>query len=335
MALTQLITHRIQRLNPSSPAEILLRDENLTTSGALEETVREMKLTFVKKLSKIHGQFSSHFGEYPVSQWLSQYLEEKLSFTTFTHNAMKQFKQVIDASETLIDAYVFFTIEQFQHTEECYVYIVHHKSGQYIDGELNISDSLHLDTESIALAAKLNIPEWQKNDPHLSYLSLLVWRGEKDLNEAFIQWIGFTNKANVKEQTDAFLEAVDSYTQHQPAELALETKEKVVNYCLEQDKAGKRVVLEELSEQVNEENQKEFAKFVQEQQPELKPEIIPDRSQLRQYIRISGRNELLSMSFDSKCLGETIVYDTEQDSLTIKNIPNSLKSKLIKHLQKN
>lgn len=334
MAIAHLIAHRIQHLTPGSPASSTTRSEEIARDGVVEDTLREMKLGFVKKLTKIHGQFSPDTGEFPFAPSLKQHLEGKESFTSFTHRAIKHFEQVLSASEALIDAYVFFVFEKFEHTEEFYVYLVHHKNGQYLDADLAMTHSMALDTDNISLAAKLNAREWQTGDAHLSYLSLLVWRGEKELNEAFMQWLGFTNKANVKEQTDAFIEAVETYTKAQPEPQAMETREKVVNYCLEQDKAGKRVILDELSQQVNEENQKEFANFIKEQQPKLESELIPDRAQLRNYIRISGRNELLSMSFDSKCLGETIVYDADSESLTIKNIPSALKSRLLKHIQK-
>jgi nucleoid-associated protein len=39
------------------------------------------------------------------------------------------------------------------------------------------------------------------------------------------------------------------------------------------------------------------------------------------------------MSFAAECLGETIVYDKDSDSLTIRNLPAPLKLRLIKHMQ--
>jgi nucleoid-associated protein len=77
----------------------------------------------------------------------------------------------------------------------------------------------------------------------------------------------------------------------------------------------------------------EFASFVSTSQPAAKPELIPDTSQLRQFVRLSGRNNQLSMSFASSCLGDTIVYDPETDSLTIKDIPPRLKARLAKWAQ--
>lgn len=263
-----------------------------------------------------------------------------MSLGSFSISAMKHFEQCLSASETLVDAYVVFVKEKFQHAEDFYVFVVHHKQGLYVDGELNIDDCQYLDTDNISLAAKVNLLEWQGDDSNLSYLSLLVSRGEKDLNEAFLQWIGFTNKANVKEQTDAFIEVIEEYVKHQPEPIAFETREKAVDYCIEQDKAGRRVDIAELSEQLiienseatEDQNKRAFTEFVKEKQPKLQSEIIPDRSRLRNYVRISGRDELVSMSFDSKCLGQSIIYDASSDSLTITNIPKGLKSRLKRHM---
>ena len=333
MAITHLIAHHIRRPSPSDKATSQLRQEEFELNGLLEESLREMKLGFMKKLTKIHGQFSSDTGEHPVSEWLRQHQEGKSGFVSFTHRCMEQFEQILSQSDAVIDAYVFFVIEKFEHTDELYLYIVHNKAGLYLDSQLNVTNAVIFDAENISLAAKVNLREWQDQDAQLSYLSLLVWRGEKEINDSFMQWIGFTNKANIKEQTDAFIEIVENYTQNKPVEQALETKEKFVSYCLEEDKAGRKVNLQDLSSHINESDQKEFAQFVKQQQPEFKENIIPDRSQLRQYIRISGRNELLSMSFDSKCLGESIIYDADNDSITIKSIPNGLKSRLLKHMK--
>lgn len=332
MAISHLIAHRIQRLDPGSAAQLGLRDQEIPLSGKVEECAREMKLSYVKKLGKIHGRFSNDFAKYPVSSWLKECSDEKMSYVSLTKQAMKQFKLALDTGEALIDAFVFFVQESFEHTDEMYIYVVQHLNAQYFDGDLQLTDALYLDTQHLLLAAKINLREWQDDDTNLNYLSILTWRGEKDLSDAFVESVGFTDKADIKEDTENFLEAVESYTQTLPEEQAFETREKIVEYCLEQDKAGERVVIADLSSRVNEEEQNAFEHYVFNEKPQLKKELVPDRGQLRQYIRISGRDELLSMSFDAKCLGENIVYDTDSDSLTIHKIPNALKSRLLKHL---
>jgi len=334
MAITHIIAHKIQRLTPTTAATLALREDELNSDGKVEECARELKISFIKKLGKIHGRFSSDSAEHPLSAWLREQREEKMSFAAFSKRAMEHFKLELDKGEALIDGVVFFIEERFENSHELYFLVTDHSAGQYLDGKLNIADSIYLDTGNITLGAKINLGEWLGDNQHLNYLSVLPWRGEKDLSDAFIAYTGFTDKADIKGDTEVFLEAVDSYTAQLPEDLAHETRARVVNYCLEQDKAGNRVVINDLSSQVNEGNQQEFAKHLKVNQPQLKSELIPDRVQLRQYIRISGRDDLLSMSFDSKCLGESIVYNSDSDSLTITKIPSALKTRLLKHLKK-
>ncbi len=333
MAISHLIAHKLERLTPTTPCVLTLREQEITRDGKIDECTRELKLSYIKKLGKIHGRFSSDLAMHPFSNWIAECVDEKLSFVSLTKKAMQHFKVEIDKSEALMDAYVFFVQESFDHADEFYVYIVDHLKGQYLDGDLNITDSTYLNTNQVQLAAKLNLREWQGDDAQLNYLSILPWRGEKDLSDAFVEFVGFTDKADIKEETEMFLDAVESYASALPEEQGLEAREKVVSYCLEQDKAGKRVVLSDLSGQIDEGNQEVFEQHVREKKPQLKPELIPDRAQLRQYIRISGRDNMLSMSFDAKCLGSSIVYDHESGALTINKIPNSLKSRLLKHLR--
>ena len=334
MAISNVIAHRIFRPSPDAPAQTQKSDTVFSLDGITEETLREMKLGFIKKLTKIHGQFSEDIGEYPFSQWLRGYCDKTLSFESFSHQSMQLFEQTLSTSDAMLDAFVFFVHETLQHENCLYIFITHHKQGQYLDGQLQLANAMLLDTDNVVLAGKINLTEWQSNDKQLCYLSLLVWRGEKDINDAFLHWLGFSNKANVKEQTDAFLDAVEHFVQTQPEPHAVETREKVDDNSISQYKAGKRVNIEALSEQVSQDDKQAFVDFVQQDHPKLQKEIIPDRGQLRQYVRISGRNDLLSMSFDSKCLGETIIYDETSDSLTITTIPAGLKSRLFKHIAK-
>ncbi|RYE50481.1 MAG: nucleoid-associated protein, partial [Sphingobacteriales bacterium] len=147
----------------------------------------------------------------------------------------------------------------------------------------------------------------------------------------------FSDKHDVRSDTVKFLNTVDNFSATLDEDTAKITRTKVVDYCLAQNKAGKAVVIQDLSNTLSEEvksyEPERFARFVTSTLPEAKSEFITDATQLRSYARISGRNDSLSMSFASECLGKEIFYDPSTDSLTIKNIPPALKARLLKHLQ--
>lgn len=332
MPISHLIAHRVFRPSPTAAVELRQRDSEISLTGKAEELCRELKNTYVRKAGKTYGCFSDDSAEFPLAAWLRQYLEESIPFTSFCSNALKHLKLQIEKTEAPIDNVILFVHEQIEAGDALYIYLVDHSSGQYFDGDLVLCDSLFLDTNNINLAAKVKIPELLAGDNH-NYLSLMRWRGEKELSDAFLDFIGLTNKVDIAADTSQFLDLVTHYTQDLPPEEAKQTKTAVVDYCLEQDKSGQPVVIQELAKQISHADKPDFSEFVKRGQPEAKAELIPDKAQLKNFVRISGRNELLSMSFASACLGESVVYDPETDSITINNIPPSLKSRLVQHLK--
>lgn len=336
MALTSIISHRIYRHSPGSAFELQLRGEAFANAGKLEELAYELKTQFIRKGGKSYGRFSDELGEFPLPAWLRDYREERLSFISFTHKAMQQFQQALEKAESLLDAYVFFVEERLEVGDTLSVYLVEHQSGLYLDGELMVDESLSLDTGGFNLAAKIQLNDWTSGDSN-TYLTLMRSRSDKDIADAFTQFIAFTDKQDIKQETAEFLQIVDNFSQTLDETTAKITRTKVVDYCLEQNKAGKPVTIAALSSNLAEEvksyEPERFVRYVESSKPDLKPEFIPHAGQIRSYIRISGRNDSLSMSFASECLGREIEYDAEKDVLTITNLPPSLKARLIKHLK--
>jgi len=332
MAVTQFIAHRVLRPIPSEPCQLQYRERVFPLTGKVEEVFRELKQAYLKRLGKHYGRFSEDVGRYPLASWISQYQEEKISFHSLSEHLLKQLKCVLDNTELAVEGHVFVALETLEIGSSLYIFWVHQNQAAALDGELNFNDSLVLDTSNVAWAARVNLDEWNASVSQ-HYLGVISWRGDKDMSDALLEIIGFTDKVDTKADTETFLEAVDSYVTQFPEEEKPALRGKVVEYCLEQDKRGTAVELDELSRFVNENAADDFREHIEKHSPAIKKKFIADRGQVKNYVRISGRDELISMSFASGCLGETIVYDPESDSLTIRKIPSALKSRLMKHLR--
>lgn len=338
MALASIITHQIYRHAPGGAVETHLRTDAFNSSGKLEELIYELKTSFIRKSGKSYGRFSSETAEFPVSAWLQEYRAGRLGYASFTQKAMQHFKLELEKTDSLLDTYIVFAEENIEAGYYLYVFALEHLSGLYLDANIELDDSRFLDTAGFTLAAKIDLSDWEAGDS-ATYLTLLRGRADKEVSDAFAKLIGFSDKYDIKTDTAEFLQIVDHYSDTLDEPTARLARTKVVDYCLEQNKSGKAVVIKELSDTLSSElktqEPEHFSRFVASKQPEKKSEFIPDSSQIRNYIRISGRNDSLSMSFASECLGKEIIYDVEQDLLTIKNIPPALKAKLIKHLKNN
>lgn len=333
MALTHCIAHGIRRNGTEAPVELSLRENELASTGYLEELVRELKHAYVGKAGKQYGQFHHDLSISLVGQWLREFREGKITFERFTCKATEHLQSLITETDVVIDGHLLFALESLADADSLYVFLVLHNEGIYLDGELNIQTSRHLDVKGVMVGAKIDITAWLSEDD-ASFLSVLKARGDKELTDQFWKWIGFADQRDIAAETTAFLDVVSAYSDTLQEEDANVYRNKVIDYCLEQDKRGEPVVIRDLSEHVNDEEPQRFSQFIEKKQEQAPQQLIPDRRQLKQYVRISGRNELLSMSFAADCLGESIVYDKDSDSLTIRNIPGPLKLRLIKHMQK-
>lgn len=304
----------------------------MAVSGVEEELLRELKHAYIGKAGKSYGQFSADTAEHPFSRWVEEYMDEKIPFASFTHKALQHFKLALEQSECELEGHLLVMTESLADGDFLYLFLVDHDEGSYIDSNLEMGSSYYLNVTRVLLGAKLNLTDMLQKEGK-NYLSVLRSRGDKKLTEFFWNFVGFTDKVDVSGDTSEFLNIVAAFTQDLPEEKAAETRVKVVDYCLDQDKSGVPVRMDELSAHVNEEAPEDFSRFVAEKQESPKEELIPDRNQIRQFMRISGRSDVVSMSFAASALGEAIVYDPTTDSLTIKSIPASLKARLLKHMQ--
>lgn len=332
MAITYFIVHRVQRLSPSEACHLQLREEPFQLNGKIEEVFRELKQSYLKRLGKQYGRFSDDAGKSPLPALIKEVQEDKISFSSMSRSVMQHVKLVMDSIDIVVEGHLFFAFETLEIGTSMYLFWVHQNQAASLDGELNFGDAVILESSNVAWAARVNLDEWSSGDSQ-HYLGVISWRGEKEASDALLDVVGFTDKVDTKADTESFLEAVDTYVSLLPEEEMPAVRGKIVDYCLEQDKRGQAVELVDLSRHVNENAADELHKHIQQTTPKLKTQFIPDRAQMRNYVRISGRDELISMSFASGCLGETVVYDADSDCLTIRKIPSALKTRLLKHMR--
>lgn len=342
MPITHVIAHHALRPTPTSEAKFAQRDDELPMDGKVEELLRELKRTYCNRTGKLWGLFNNDLGNYPFPGLLKKYSDEGMTFAGFTQQVVKQFKLELEKDDAVVDAHLLMFQEKLAEADYIYLFMVDHDEALYIDGDLSIKSTWNIG--SLMLGARVNLCEWQAGGSN--YLSLLRLRGEKALTDAFFNLVAYDDpQIDLIADTSQFLEVVDSYSKTLPEEKAQETRHKVVDYCIEQDKNAEPVVFEKLSKTLNEEKPTEFAEFIEkayeesksfeeraEKQPPKK-EIIPHRGRLKQYLRLSGRDPEISISFNADCIGNSIEYDHENDVLTLKKLPKALRSKLLEHLR--
>lgn len=334
MPITHCIAHSLHRPSADAAVNIVCPKDSLSIDGAVQELVSELKQAYVGKAGKVYGQLDPDLSVSLVSQWLREFLEQKMSFLSFTQKATEHLKNLWDDTEVIEDGHLVYVVESLAEGDFLTVFFVRHNEGYFINTDLTLDISRFLDVRGVLLGCRLCVTEWQSESPEPGYLSVLRARGDKDFTDTFWKWIGFTDERDITAETTHFLTAVSNFSASiEDEEQQQQCRHAVIDYCLEQDKRGEPVVIRDLSQHLDEKEPERFERFFQEKSEQPMNELIPDRRQIKQYLRISGRNDRLSMSFDVECIGDSIVYDQGADSLTVKNIPAPLKLKLLKFLQ--
>lgn len=329
MTLKHCILHKIERTVPGAAISSRLREQENNCEGAIYSLFEQLKQSYLRSSQKQYGYFNKEQEDIPLPQWLREQQQAKTAFHSFSQRAMSQLIQQLENTDEVFTAYLMFAIENVLEQQQFYVFWVTQSEALNINSELEVDSSQYIDSAKLQYAARVQIEEWlEQASP--KYLSLMTARGNKSLSEAFTQFIGFCAGIDLVEQTSEFLTIVDQYADTLVPDRVSEYKNKVMDYCVQQDRQGAPVIYEELSEKVNE---AALAGFIIDRQQDKKTELHTDRNSLKRYIRFFGRDNHMSISFAADKFGSDICYNEQTGELLIKKIPQSLRQQLARHLK--
>ncbi len=214
-----------------------------------------------------------------------------------------------------------------------YLFLLKHDEVHHISAQQTVTTGRTIQPTRLQYAVKLSVSEWQSAQSK-TYLSYLAPKNKDPITLIWNELIGFSEGADRSTQTEEFLTVVERYAEKLPPEQEQEYRTRVVNYCLDQDRAGEPVEIQALSRHVDEAAPEALMNFYTEHYEEPTTPLYTDRKQLKRYTRFFGRDNDLSIGFSTLMLGRDIIYDESSGTLTIRVIPKSLKSQLARHVKK-
>ena len=327
MTLKHCIIHQIERPVPGAELTTTVRDTENNSAGPAYSLFEQLKQSYQRSSQKQYGYFDSELSDNPVPGWLQEQQQGKSPFAKTSQRLLQQLQQKLGDNDEAFSAYIMIAVETVMDQQQLYIFWFNHVEAAHIDNTLDIAPSQYIDSHKILYGARLFVEEWLEEDSK-KYLSIITRRGNKNLSDAFSAFVGFSTGADLVVETSEFLTIVDEYAESLPEEKTTDYKGKIIDYCVEQDKQGAAVVFEDISTQLNQQQPKEFADFVSSKQESPKAEIYTDRGSLKRYVRYFGRDKNMSISFSADMFGQNIVYDEATGTLTIKEIPKSLKQQL-------
>ena len=329
MAIEQLCTYEILRIDPASGAELHTPQEGTVIDDRAESLLQNCKRYFIQRTSKRYGCFSDDIGENQLPALLRQYLDQQIPFTRLAEKMVARFIELLDATEVSFHGHLLIAENAGEHHE---IYVVHLQlqSAFSINDQLEITETEYADLSKLGFAGRIQLDPWKEESSN-NYLAISRHRGEKGLQDVLEAWLGFASTVDTTADTQEFMNVVEAYASELPEEDSQEAKSKVVEYCMDQEQHGEEILYAELSAYLNDENPNAFADFAEKSMEHKKEGFIPDKNKLKKLVRFNGRDKDLSISFSSAQLGKDVVYNRDTGELVLKRIPKALLQQLNEH----
>lgn len=344
MIIKDIVVHLIEKQVDSGPSNLSLSQTSIAPSAALEYFLEELNKVYNSKPSKVFGSFieSQENSESEADNsfasthvLLSRYLKEEMSFIDYTHQSMNLLKHYIDQASKATGGYMVFVNYTLFGSDFMLIAMLNNVAGVAIDTDLGINNINYLDISKLHLAARIDLSLWQDDAESGRYISLIRGKESNKLSEYFRKFIGSDETINSKQETSELFTAVSQYcdTNIQDGETKSQFKQKAADFCLEQADKGQNVVLKDFSGYVADNAVDDFMNYVKSEEFALSDEISPNKTVIRRFNKISGRNQQVSITINEEALGDTVIYNAEKETLTLSDLPASLKAQLLNHLK--
>jgi len=331
MQITHTIAHYLKR-EADAIAKLTLRKNELSINEQTEKLFENLKKSFKTRLSRQHGSFSSEGNPSLLKSAISAFLNKEQTLEALSTEFMKQLEKDVNNNGIEINSHFLFFIEETKSQYFFYLFITNQTESIAIDETLDVTSHSYIDTGATLSGLKIDIKEWQKNRQY-PYLTQVPPKGNVLLADAMQTLTGFDNSVDKEEATNTFLEGVEAFTKHVPEEKVKEYRDKVVDYCIEQEQNDEPINIPGLSKELNGIDCDKFVREMLSHNPKQEEEVMIDRRSLKKYVRFSGREKDLAISFSSFQLNERVFYDESSDTLSIKGLPKVLRNQLLKHLK--
>jgi nucleoid-associated protein len=278
------------------------------------------------------GIFDAELPNAAMAVGVRDYHGQIIDAEKFGLRLAEQIKQNIDSGDLQYSWYLWFIVEQNGADQFIYLFLLKQDESYHFSTQHTVTVGGAIRPDRLQYAAKINLNEWHAQSK--TYLMYLAPKNQTAMTLVWKSLIGFAEGVDRAAQTEVLLTAIDRYADELPPEKEHEYRERIVEYCLDQDRIGEPVEIKALSRHVDEDAPAALMNFLTEHSEAPATELYADRKQLKRYTRLYGRDNDLSIGFSTLTLGRNIIYDESTETLTIRAIPKTLKSQLARFVKK-
>jgi len=335
LIISNIALHFLSKIEETGEVTLRFGPENSEADHKIENFVDSLHKIYNSKGSKAYGNFSSMPAEGDSARFvdiMESYLSDAQPFYAFSTQAANLLKNEIEKYDLAETGYLIVCHYEYMGGRYLLAAIIPISEHYSVDGELNISADQHLDTSKLQLAARIDLFDYQQDAEGDRYISFIKGRAGRKVSDFFLDFLGCEEGINAKEQTQTLVQAVEDYVavnQLDPQEKQ-EARKELLSYCKEQKAIDQDVSIKDIGKVIkHEEEGKDFYAFCQEQSYPIEESFPHDQAVVNKVTKYSGYGSGISVSFERGHLGQDVVYNAANDSLTLYKVPPNLKAQLL------
>lgn len=341
LIISNIALHFLSKQEETSTVSFRYGPKDIEITPKIDQFILSLHQIYNAKSTKAYGRFTNMptpNKEATFVDLMNDYFEKRqdfFGFSTQAGNLLKLELEKYDLAETGYLLMCHYELMGGKYLLAAIIPVIEHYS---VDQQLNISADQHLDTSRLQLAARIDLFDYQKNPEGDRYISFIKGRAGRKVSDFFLDFLGCEEGLNAKIQSQTLVQAVEDFVSVNQLDATekQQTRKEMLGYCKEQKASGQDVSIKELSNtfaSTDNDNESDFYNFCQEQSYPLEERFPHEQAVINKATKYSGYGNGISVSFERSHLGQEVVYNQTNDSLTIYKIPPNLKEQLLTLLE--
>lgn len=321
MEIKNAIIHNVRKeLKCDATIEYSKETLNLRDEKCL--SLFEELYTFFSKSLK-YGIFSSK-EDTVFHEKFNDYLNStKKDFISLSKDVLPDLKTRMDSIPQSKGGYVIFAEIKNQNEDFFVIFVVRDKTGKqfsYKDDTMHINEVIHIDTNKLAMACRINVQSYQnEKDRYLSFLSTT----QDEASKYFQKWVGAEAQSKSQEDTKALrtiVSNIDIPTDEDGNSMSREQfREKIFDLCSKT--FSKDINLRAVSEEVWKDPDY-ISKYAATNGITINDEFTADETELKKMKKYSITSDKIKLDFPPEYIGDKVYPDPKNEDIVI------IKSKL-------
>lgn len=278
--------------------------------------IEELYSFFSKSIK--YGIFSSSEETIFHSKFDSYLNNSQKNFVSFSKEVLPDLKSRVDSIPQSKGGYIIFSEIENQNESFFVIFVVRDKTGKqfsYKNNEMEINEVIHIDTNKLAMACRINMQSYQnRKDRYLSFLSTT----QDETSKYFQKWIGAEAQSKSQEDTKALRSIINNIKIPEDENGAVESREKFREriYELCSKTHSKNINLRAVSEEVWKDPDY-ISNYASQNGIIINDEFTADDTELKKLHKYSILSDNIKLDFPPNYIGIKVYPDPKEDDIVI------------------